>query len=118
LRASHVNTAGDLAAIGTRVSATAALGAMLEMDRAELARRIALAGLLTLPGVDLARAAVLRAAGFADPAAVSAADPADLVARYGAAAGSRDGDDGWRPAPDLAAQWVVTAAALEARRTG
>jgi len=61
---------------------------------------------------------VLGAAGFATPAALAAADPADLLARYTAAAAARPDDDGWRPAADLAAQWVVTAAALEARRTG
>jgi hypothetical protein len=92
LRASHVNTAGDLATLGTRVSATATLSAMLGIERDELADRIALAGLLTLPGVDLDRAAVLAAAGYRDTAAVAAANAGELAGRYADAAAARPDD--------------------------
>ncbi len=122
LHANHVSTAGDLATLGTRASATAALSAMLGVDREELASRIALAGLLTLPAVDADRAAVLGAAGLTTTLVIANASPEEVVARFTAAAtgsavpGMR-GDDGWRPSRELAAQWVATAQALESRRT-
>src|SRR5262249_592791 len=103
----------------TRASATATLVGMLALDRDALARQVALANLLTIPGVDIERAEVLGAAGIPDVAALAAADPDVLTAAYVAAAKRRrHRRAGWRPAVGVVRQWVATAEAIRAQRAG
>jgi hypothetical protein len=71
-----------------------------------------LAGLLTVPGLDRMKAAVLYDAGVTDAAALAAADPRDLARRYAVAAKRRRDDDGFRPSAEQAAEWIDAAAAL------
>jgi hypothetical protein len=117
LHAQHVDTAADLASIGTRASATATLSAMLGTDRQVLGDRIALGALTTLPSVDLARAGVLTAAGLGSTGLLAAAEPEAVVQQFAVAAAGSSSDQGWRPSVELAEQWVATAAALERRRS-
>ena len=116
LRSQHVNTAAELASVGTPASATATLASMLGTDRVDLADRIAQATLTTLPELDLARAAVLRSTGLGTVAALAASTPDAVAEQYAAAADAVAGDDGWRPSREVAAGWVATAAAVERRR--
>lgn len=112
LRAAHVTTVGSFSKVATRASTTATLVSMLGIDRDALGRYTLLAGLLTVPGLDRMKAAVLYDAGVTDAAALAAADPRDLARRYAVAAKRRRDDDGFRPSAEQAAEWIDAAAAL------
>jgi hypothetical protein len=112
LRAAHVTTAGSFLQVATRASTTASLASMLGIDRETLGRYTLLAGLLTVPGLDRVKAAVLYDAGITDAATLAAADARDVVRRYAAAAKRRRDDDGFRPGPDQAAEWIAAATSI------
>lgn len=112
LRAAHVTTVGSFAQVATRASTTASLVSMLGVDRDAIGRYTLLAGLLTVPGLDRVKAAVLYDAGITDVATLAAADPAALVRQYAAAAKRRSEDDGFRPSKDQAAEWIAAAASI------
>lgn len=112
LRAAHIATTRDFARIATRATATAQLVSMLGVSREELGRYTLLAGLLTVPGLDRVKAAVLYAAGIRDVATLAAVAPAKLVTRYAKAAAELDGAGRWRPKVVDAQEWVAAAKAL------
>lgn len=112
LRAAHVSTAGALARLTTRTQASAQLVSMLGIDREQLGRLTLLAGLLTVPGLDRLKAAVLFDAGVRDVASLAASDPAELVDAYAKAAAQRPDDDHWRPQVADTTAWVDAAKRL------
>ena len=114
LRDAHVSTASAFARLATRATASAQLMSLLRVDRDALGRFTLLAGLLTVPGLDRLKAAVLYAAGIPDVATLATADPAALVTAYAAAAATRADDDGWRPTLSDTKAWVEAATAMTA----
>lgn len=112
LRAAHVTTVASFRHVATRASTAASLVSMLGIDRDALGRYTLLAGLLTVPGLDRVKAAVLYDAGITDAATLAASDPRALVRRYAAAAKRRSDDDGFRPSAEQAAEWIAAAAAI------
>jgi hypothetical protein len=112
LRRAHVTSATTFAKVATRATTSARLAGMLAVDRESLGRLTLLAGLLTVPGLDRVKAAVLFAAGITDPATLAAATAKDLVRRYTAAAKKRTDDDGFRPTVEQAQAWIDAAAGL------
>lgn len=113
LRGAHVTTTSGFARLATRATARATLVSLLGVDRDALGRFTLLAGLLGVPGVDGTHAAVLHDAGLTDVASLAAADPADLVERYRAAAKPRRAL-GTTPSLAEATRWVEAAAAQAA----
>jgi hypothetical protein len=116
LRAAHVSTVSSFRQIATRARTSASLVSLLGVDRATLGRYTLLAGLLTVPGLDRTKAAVLYDAGLTDVPALAAADPADLVKRYARAAKARRDGDAFRPTAAEAAVWIAAAGRLVAGR--
>jgi len=112
LRAAHVSTVSSFQQVATRARTSASLVSLLGVDRATLGRYTLLAGLLTVPGLDRTKAAVLYDAGLTDVAALAAAAPADVVKRYARAAKARRDDDGFRPTATDAAGWIAAAGRL------
>lgn len=112
LRAAHVTTASSFQQVATRATATATLVNLLGVDRDALGRFTLLAGLLTVPGLDRQKAAVLYDAGITDVASLADAVPAALVKAYAKAAKARKDDDGFRPSVDDATAWIAAAKGL------
>lgn len=112
LRAAHITTTRDFARVATRATATAQLVSMLEVSREELGRYTLLAGLLTVPGIDRPKAAVLYQAGIRDVSTLAGVAPAKLVTRYAKAAADVEGAGRWRPKLADAEAWVAAAKAL------
>lgn len=112
LRRAHVTTAAAFTKVATRATTSATLAGMLAVDREALGRLTLLAGLLTVPGLDRIKAAVLFHAGVTGPAALAAASAKDLVRRYATAARKRRDDDGFRPTVEQAQTWIDAARAL------
>ncbi|HET7725244.1 MAG TPA: DUF4332 domain-containing protein [Propionibacteriaceae bacterium] len=112
LRRAHVTTAGELARVATRATATAELVSMLGVSREDLGRYVLLAGLLTVPGLEGTAARVLYEAGIHDVAALARSKPATVVSRYAKAAPSVEGAGRWRPKESDAASWIAAAKAL------
>jgi hypothetical protein len=112
LRRAHVTTVGSFQRIATRSTSTANLISLLGVDRDTLGRYTLLAGLLTVPGLDRLKAAVLYDAGITDVAALAQLKPAALGRRYATAAKRRKDDDGFRPSEEDAAAWIAAAQRL------
>ena len=112
LRAAHVTTVGSFQQIATRSSTTASLISLLGVDRDTVGRYALLAGLLTVPGLDKVKAAILYDAGITDVATLAAVTPAQVVKKYASAARRSKIDDGFRPDEDAAAAWIAAAAGL------
>lgn len=107
LRSAHVTTVSAFRRVATRATATAEMVSLLGVDRDTLGRYTLLAGLLTVPGLDRFKAAVLYDAGITDIQALAAiSDPSDLVRRFAEAASKRADDNGFRPRPQDAAAWI------------
>lgn len=115
LRRAHVTTVGSFHRIATRSTSTANLVSLLGVDRDTLGRYTLLAGLLTVPGLDRLKAAVLYDAGVTGVAALAQAKPAALARRYATAAKRRTDDDGFRPSEEDAASWIAAAQRLGER---
>ena len=109
LRAAHVTSVGAFARLTTRAEATAQLVSMLGVDRDQLGRFTLLAGLLTVPGLDRLKAAVLFDAGIRDVATLASADPVALVDSYAKTAAARPDDDTWRPSVADTTAWADAA---------
>ena len=101
LRAAHVTTVGSFQQIATRSSTTASLISLLGVDRDTVGRYALLAGLLTVPGLDKVKAAILYDAGITDVATLAAGTPAQVVKKYASAARRSKIDDGFRPDEDV-----------------
>jgi hypothetical protein len=84
LHQNQIDTVGDLVATGTRARSSVELAGLLKIDRAQLAGLVSRAELLTIQGVDGARASVLAQAGAGSMTALAALSPDDLAARFNA----------------------------------
>jgi hypothetical protein len=113
LRRAHVTSASTFRRVATRANTQATLRSMLSIDRETLGRLTTLANLLTVPGLDRTKAAVLYDAKITDVATLAGMSAPELVRRYAAAAKKRKDDDGFRPTPVAAQAWIDAAARLQ-----
>lgn len=116
LRSAHIATTSEFARVATHATATAELVSMLGVSRAELGRYALVAGLMTVPGLDAAKAQVLYEVGIHDVATLAGLKPATVVSRYFKAAGAVAAAGTWRPKQEDATRWVDAAKSLTGQR--
>jgi predicted flap endonuclease-1-like 5' DNA nuclease len=112
LRESHVNTVAEFRTVALRARTEAILVSLLDVDRKALGRYVSLADLLSIPGLDRVKAAVLHDAGFTDSASLAAASAKDVVRKYARVAKKRADDDGFRVDEGAASAWIDSARLL------